>query len=224
MKTVVIRQGFTLLELLIVIAIITLLAAILFPAFAQAREKARQTHCLNNMRQLETAFAIYLQDYDGTLPGAGSAKSLSRVGHWVPAAPVSLTQPCHVEQGAIYPYLRNPQVYVCPSDANGQVKRLSYSMNDRLDFLSAALIDDSSKTVLLVDEQNGLDDGSITAMHIYSYCTQTTCYYIPVPGPDYPTTVHTGGAVFGFLDGHAKWKRASQIPPGDYLPNDSALH
>ncbi len=57
------RHGFTLIELLVVIAIIAILAAILFPVFAKAREKARQTSCLNNCRQLATAFVMYAQDY-----------------------------------------------------------------------------------------------------------------------------------------------------------------
>src|SRR5579862_3576887 len=64
------RRGFTLIELLVVIAIIAILAAILFPVFAQAREKARQTTCVNNNKQWTTAAMMYVQDYDETFPPA----------------------------------------------------------------------------------------------------------------------------------------------------------
>jgi prepilin-type N-terminal cleavage/methylation domain-containing protein len=63
-----VRAGFTLIELLVVIAIIAILAAILFPVFAQAREKARQTACMSNLKQIGTGFAMYVQDYDETMP------------------------------------------------------------------------------------------------------------------------------------------------------------
>src|SRR5476651_819462 len=62
------RHGFTLIELLVVIAIIAILAAILFPVFARAREQARRTSCLSNMKQIGLALFMYAQDYDETLP------------------------------------------------------------------------------------------------------------------------------------------------------------
>ena len=62
------RNGFTLIELLVVIAIIAILAAILFPVFAQAREKARTSSCLSNIKQLGTGIAMYIQDVDEMVP------------------------------------------------------------------------------------------------------------------------------------------------------------
>ena len=66
------KKGFTLIELLVVIAIIAILAAILFPVFAQAREKARATKCISNLKQLGTGLLLYQDDYDNLLPGGQS--------------------------------------------------------------------------------------------------------------------------------------------------------
>jgi len=97
------RSAFTLIELLVVIAIIAILAAILFPVFAQAREKARQAACLSNTRQLALGVMQYAQDYDETLPVAGVNAQLR--GRW---------------QGQIYPYVKNADVFTCPNAASNR--------------------------------------------------------------------------------------------------------
>jgi len=87
------RRGFTLIELLVVIAIIAILAAILFPVFAQAREKARQAQCISNMKNLATAVMLYTQDYDERYPSV----------HW------------GIYLVLVQPYIRNRATWQCPS-------------------------------------------------------------------------------------------------------------
>jgi prepilin-type N-terminal cleavage/methylation domain-containing protein/prepilin-type processing-associated H-X9-DG protein len=100
------RLAFTLIELLVVIAIIAILAAILFPVFAQARDKARMSACLSNQRQLGSAMMMYVQDYDETYPysrfiGAMGLGPENRILTW---------------RNAIAPYLKNKGVLACPSN------------------------------------------------------------------------------------------------------------
>ncbi len=87
------RKAFTLIELLVVIAIIAILAAILFPVFAQARDKARQIACLSNAKQVGTAVMMYVQDYDEMYPS----------NHW------------GIYYVTVQPYMKNGQVWRCPS-------------------------------------------------------------------------------------------------------------
>ena len=99
------RKGFTLIELLVVIAIIAILAAILFPVFARAREKARQTSCLSNLKELGLGELMSQQDWDEKTTRHVCDDS----GHDNPPDPV-----CGLE--AILPYVKNAQIYHCPSD------------------------------------------------------------------------------------------------------------
>src|SRR5438309_6546434 len=107
------QSGFTLIELLVVIAIIAALAAILFPVFAQAREKTRQTACMSNQKQLGTAIQMYVQDYDERLffYAATNSPSRSRSGAVVPNA--AQVNPVRWWNGLML-HLKNTAVLVCP--------------------------------------------------------------------------------------------------------------
>ncbi len=110
--------AFTLIELLVVIAIISILAAILFPVFAQAREKARQTSCLSNLKQIGTSFAMYLEDYDERMPDRRDLKS-SLPGGWKPWTTWPTSDPrCAWAAVILDPYIKNFAIWSCPTDAS----------------------------------------------------------------------------------------------------------
>ncbi|MDR3706676.1 MAG: DUF1559 domain-containing protein [Capsulimonadaceae bacterium] len=107
-------DAFTLIELLVVIAIIAILAAILFPVFATAREKARQSACLSNVKQIGLAYTQYEEDYDETVPCGQSTFGSGR--GWAKQ---------------IYPYVKSFAVFLCPDDT-GQGDVVSYAVNSNL--------------------------------------------------------------------------------------------
>lgn len=232
------RKGFTLIELLVVIAIIAILAAILFPVFAKAREKARQTSCASNEKQLGLAMIQYCQDYDENWPG--STNYTGAVG-----------TPPHGWAGQIYGYLKSTGVYKCPDDPTSPIGNrvpISYAINLFLiknNFFGApaskggntTLSYDASpsKTVMFMEIQGEnadptspieTDSGSTTGMsNIYdNYDNASGSAGLAAAGtyPDrpwnansaLPTPVHTGGANYVALDGHVKWLPPSRISAG----------
>jgi prepilin-type N-terminal cleavage/methylation domain-containing protein/prepilin-type processing-associated H-X9-DG protein len=110
------EKAFTLIELLVVIAIIAILAAILFPVFAQAREKARQTSCLSNIKQLGTAAMMYAQDYDEILPETGWQGPCSNPGEAPQTPGDAWFSGVFSFPVAVQPYTKNLQILTCPSD------------------------------------------------------------------------------------------------------------
>jgi prepilin-type N-terminal cleavage/methylation domain-containing protein/prepilin-type processing-associated H-X9-DG protein len=115
------KSAFTLIELLVVIAIIAILAAILFPVFAQAREKARSAACLSNIKQLTLGFLMYSQDYDESFPQWDWSCSYSNGPEsYCGLKPGERDNASSLWLNAIYPYVKNAQVYKCPSDARNR--------------------------------------------------------------------------------------------------------
>jgi len=111
--------------------IIAILAAILFPVFSRAREKARQTSCLSNLKQLGLGFMMYAQDYDETLPGTSFGSGVYPWNQW----PNSVDW-CGVFTHAIQPYIKNQQLLQCPSDTESDrwsgANGISYAYNEFL--------------------------------------------------------------------------------------------
>ncbi len=213
-KSVGRRSGFTLIELLVVIAIIAILAAILFPVFAKAREKARQSSCSSNVKQVTLGMLQYIQDYDEKF--ASYATGNFNVSPWI------------FWPHQLQPYTKSWQVFSCPSSAYaGQtmagyhgmdyVPRPTYSFTHALysgdltvtppvpPVALAAIPVPAEKFLDFDSNHPAVDDNRLLTA---SSCGQWTC------GKNVSTTrqwlvPHNEGLNIGFVDGHVKWQAAN---------------
>jgi len=211
------RRAFTLIELLVVIAIIAILAAILFPVFARAREKARQTSCASNVKNLGTAILMYTQDYDEMFPPGAYATATGAV-MWH-----DLTDP----------YAKNTGIWHCPSsplrraDTTGNITT-HFAYNARylagMDYsfqqnpVSLAAVQSPTETVMLTDAVSSVPPG---------WCGDDGKFLLLPGDPNMdcwgrPAYLHTEGANVLWVDGHVRWQRptqfyVNQMPPDRYL-------
>jgi prepilin-type N-terminal cleavage/methylation domain-containing protein/prepilin-type processing-associated H-X9-DG protein len=196
------RRGFTLIELLVVIAIIAILAAILFPVFAKAREKARQSSCNSNVRQLGIAILSYVQDYDERFPVYQLGTTGVNLQYW---------------PDQVFSYMKNSQILSCPSrkganqtwtgpavpPANG-VGTCAYGFNCSGKGVSGAslgIVVNPAQCMVLGESYNvhkysPYYDATETLAQFSQYSDTNTA------GDDGP---HNGGENCVFVDGHAKW-------------------
>lgn len=211
--------AFTLIELLVVIAIIAILASMIFPSFARAREMARRASCQSNLKQLGLGMLQYIQDYDERLPGAGQLQKWGvGNGHWVagengkqmaennsPYAIVAGNIQASPANGAIFPYIKSEQIYICPSNVKGSDKKLTYSMNCALGGSLQFAAEDSTEIALLVDEGNA-NDGFFWATNNAN-------------SSDHITQIHNNTGNVLFVDGHVKAYPFGFFPMGDSVIN-----
>jgi prepilin-type N-terminal cleavage/methylation domain-containing protein/prepilin-type processing-associated H-X9-DG protein len=203
------RRGFTLIELLVVIAIIAILAAILFPVFAKAREKARQTSCLSNIKQLGIAFVMYAQDYDEILP------------RYSDHACAPLVKQMWYDVTA--PYVKNTQVTRCPS-LPGAARGIGVNYNHvatcgTTSGCALGSMQVPAQTMMLSD--SGTPPTNPTAGDLV-YCRR--CWPAGPNATDtynrIPLDRHNEGVNVGFCDGHGKWMKAMTLvsPPAAGTP------
>ena len=219
------KRGFTLIELLVVIAIIAILAAILFPVFARAREKARQSSCLSNIKQLSLGLMMYVQDYD---------ERYMLSGYVIPGMPLGAngTNICWW-RFPLDPYVKNWQVFVCPSsstdvDASSSLHQYlnHYGYNFLLSNRKMSDVYEPARLIALGDAGywNGAHVGTLgVAGYFYAYAAKRgwTPVHSDASLHTELNTRHTGGSNLGYADGHAKWESAGGVVgglPGNITP------
>lgn len=212
------KRAFTLIELLVVIAIIAILAAILFPVFAQAKMAAKKTSDLSNQKQLGTAFAIYLTDYDDTYPLSGywyanywwPEQYFDTPSDWdasIPAGDPYFTYVAQAWSNSIQPYLKNMDMLESPVakpyaisgwqyvNVRKKPANVSYSFNGLLHAYNATAVAAPSSLRLITTSTGDHTPKGAARTSPYLYCFSTgPCSYVP----------STAGVCFGGNGGHSE--------------------
>ena len=228
------RSAFTLIELLVVIAIIAILAAMLLPALSKAKEKAHQIACLNNYRQLQFCWLMYIDDQDQNLPANGAIVTPIREGlsmgasSWLLGNAYTDTTLTNIESGALFTYNKSAGIYKCPADRStvrdlGQIPRTrSVAMSCYMNWLpypfafdyekcwhKAGQIRKPSRAFVFIDEhEKSIQQGAfgLSSPGFYQLFGQPAWNWI-----SFPATRHNNGCSLTFADGHAetwRWKEA----------------
>jgi prepilin-type processing-associated H-X9-DG protein/prepilin-type N-terminal cleavage/methylation domain-containing protein len=228
------RGGFSLVELLTVMSIITLMAAILFPVFNRVRDTARRASCQSNLRQIGMAVQQYTQDYDERFMCGSRGFGAASGRGWA---------------GQLLPYIKNTQLFTCPSDdtnaGSGGKSVVSYVYNYSMtrktltateaDVQSLPTLSDPTRTVLMTEARDASfvlsSDETVSPTTNLAESYDFNFYTVtgPIPGAvpsdscaPYPTRRckwddmprHLGGANYLAADGHVKWFPPTAISPG----------
>ena len=227
------RRAFTLVELLVVVAVIAILAALLLPVLSAVQERARQTSCLNNLRQLQAGWCLYVSENNDSLPLNACQVSIyspvwSTTNSWVAGDVTVSADLSLIRMGTIYPYVNSTEIYHCPSDRsvvdgtntprirsysmdwylNGETDPQYISMYPASYFVGLvtkgkSILNPSKVFVFLDESQWTINDGDFGV------------YRAPIQQwEDVPSDRHSQGANLTFADGHCEnwtWRASKQM-------------
>jgi prepilin-type N-terminal cleavage/methylation domain-containing protein/prepilin-type processing-associated H-X9-DG protein len=219
-------KAFTLIELLVVIAIIAILASLLLPALAKAKAKANRIHCLNNLKQLQLCWQMYVEDTRQFTPPNENDHDLENAGSWIIGRVTTDVTTINIQNGILFQYNRSVGIYKCPTDpstlSSGGVKiprNRSYSMSSWMG-KSGQKFSDIRKpppvraVVFIHEDERTIEDGNC-GIRAYPTLEWGNC----------PSKRHDNGCTFSFADGHVEyWKWRSPRPyftPGPTRPDET---